>query len=434
MTPRTNPSGYAVRLPDPVRYPPLQGRVEADTVIIGGGLAGLNTALSLLEHGSRDVLLLESETLGFGASGRNGGFVFGGYSLGEAALLRKAGAARARRLYRRSVDAVGHIRQRIARYQIDCELSDEGVIWANWFRNPAILRSRQQLLAQHYDCHWQWLPQAQLRDLLHSERYHDGLFEPEAMHLDPLAYVRGLGATICRLGGRVHEHSKAVAMARNGDKWNVKCANGHIKCKNVVLAGGAYLHALWPPVERAALPIATYAMLSEPLGTRLDDAICTPAAVYDSRFAFDYYRVLADRRLLWGGRISVRDRPARDVQRLLQRDVRRVYPQLGHVAITRAWSGLMSYARHAMPQIGSDGRGLYWAQAFGGHGLAPTTVAGEVLAAALHGDESGLAEFAPFGLSRTFGRAGLLAAQAQYSALQSLDRSRSKLERCMPQR
>ena len=111
--------------------------------------------------------------------------------------------------------------------------------------------------------------------------------------------------------------------------------------------------------------------------------MATRAAVYDSRFAFDYYRPLPDTRLMWGGRISVRDRSPEAVERLLYRDMLKVFPQLDGIAVEHAWSGLMSYARHEMPQIGRIDDCLWLAQAFGGHGVAPTTFAGEVLATAI---------------------------------------------------
>jgi gamma-glutamylputrescine oxidase len=181
-------------------------------------------------------------------------------------------------------------------------------------------------------------------------------------------------------------------------------------------------------VDRAVLPIATYVMVTEPLGERLSAAIATPAAVYDTRFAFDYYRALPDTRLLWGGRISVHDRSPKAVTRLLRRDLARVYPQLADARIDHAWSGLMSYARHQMPQIGSDGDGLWWAQAFGGHGLAPTTAAGELLAAAIADGDPGWREFAGFGLVESWRPLGYGAAQASYWWSQLKDRLRETVE------
>lgn len=276
-----NRSHYATSLDKRHDYPRLTEQVEAHTVIIGGGLAGLNTALSLAEAGAQDIVLLEAVSLGFGASGRNGGFVFAGYSLGEQALLSKVGAKHARRLYQRSVGAVERIRQRIDQYSIDCELVDEGVILANWFRDPQILKARQQLLAEHFGVDWQWLPQAQLRELLETNRYFDGLFEPNALHLNPLKYLLGLAAAAAGQGVRIHEHSRIATIERDGRGWRVASADGMVRCKNLVLACGGYLSGLVHKVDRAVMPIATYAMVTEPLRERDRQCIRTRAAIYD---------------------------------------------------------------------------------------------------------------------------------------------------------
>jgi gamma-glutamylputrescine oxidase len=133
---------YRATLDEVARLPPLQERQDADVCVIGGGFAGLNTALGLCERGMRDVVVLEAERIGHGASGRNGGFVFSGFSRGEADLLRDLGPVRARALHAGTVAAVDLIRARCQRHAIDCDLVDEGVIWANWFRDPAGLHVR----------------------------------------------------------------------------------------------------------------------------------------------------------------------------------------------------------------------------------------------------------------------------------------------------
>lgn len=409
-------------------YAPLSGRQQAQVVVVGGGYAGLNTALGLAERGVRDVLLLEREQIGFGASGRNGGFVFAGYSLGEQALLEQLGAGRAAALFALTRAAVGRIRQRIADHAIACDAVDEGVIWANWFRDPGVLRRRQQLLAEHYGVHWQWLEADALAELVRSKRYHAGLYERDALHLHPLNYAIGLAAAAAQRGVHVHEHSAAVSLAREGTRWRVRTAQGEVLADQVVLACGGYLAGLHAPIDRAVLPIATYVMATAPLHERLDDVLRTRAAIYDTRFAFDYYRALPDTRLLWGGRISVRDRSPQAVARLLAADALRVFPQLRGIKVDYAWSGLMSYARHQMPQIGGDGQGLWWAQAFGGHGLAPTCAAGELLAAALADGDDRWRQFASYGLDNTHRPLGYLAAQASYWWQQGRDGLKTGLE------
>ncbi|KRD79678.1 FAD-binding oxidoreductase [Lysobacter sp. Root983] len=417
----TVPSYYRATLPPTPERPALQGRREASVCVIGGGFAGLNTALGLAERGVAGVALIEAQGLGHGASGRNGGFVFGGYSRGEDALLRELGPERARALYAGTTEAVELIRTRIHRHGLDCDAVQAGVIWANWFRDPEVLRSRQRLLAERYGAEWRWLAQDELRDLVRSPRYHDGLFEPQAFHFHPLKYAHGLAALAERAGVAVHERTPATALRRDGAGWRVITPQGEIAARQVVLACGGYLAGLSARVDAGVMPIATYVMVTEPLGARLDEALRTRAAVYDTRFAFDYYRPLPDTRLLWGGRISVLDRSPAAVERLLRRDLLKVFPQLEGVRIEQAWSGLMSYARHQMPQIGQVEDGLWLAQAFGGHGVAPTTYAGEVLAAAIaHGDPR-WREFAHYGLVSALKPAGLLGAQLSYSWAQFKD-------------
>lgn len=425
MTPTT---WYAASARPFEASPPLQGALEARVAIIGGGYAGVCLALGLAERGVRDVVLLERDGVGHGASGRNGGFVFGGYSLGEAELLRQLGAERARRIYDLTTDAVALIRKRIQRYSIECDAVDAGVIWANWFRDPAVLRDRQRLLKETYGVEWEWLPEDQLRDVVHSSRYHDGLFERNALHLHPLDYLHGMQRAAQGQGVAFHENSRVHRVEREGKGWRVRTVAGEVKAQTVVLACGGYLAHLKREVDRAILPIATYVMTTEPLGARLQECLHTQAAVYDTRFAFDYYRPLKDSRLLWGGRISIHNRSPQAVKRLLMHDLLRVFPQLEGVKIEYAWSGLMSYARHQMPQLGTRGDGLWWMQAFGGHGTAPTCAAGELLAAAIANGDQGWHAFSTFDLRSAWRPLGYLGAQAQYWRLGARDRWKSMVE------
>ncbi|MFY2764901.1 NAD(P)/FAD-dependent oxidoreductase [Arenimonas sp. MALMAid1274] len=409
-------------------YAPLTGRREVDVCIVGGGFAGLNTALGLAERGRPDVLVLEAQAIGHGASGRNGGFVFGGFSRGEGQLLAELGPDRARSLYLGTQSAVDLIRQRIARHRIDCQATDAGVLWANWFRDPAVLRQRQALLAEHFDTHWDWVPREDLATRLRTPRYGDALFERNALHFNPLAYAHGLARVASGLGVAVHENSPAISLQRAGSAWRVRTAQGEVQAREVVLACGGYLAGLRRDVDAGVLPIATYVMVTEPLGARLQEGLNTQAAVYDTRFAFDYYRPLPDTRLLWGGRISVRDRAPDAVKRLLRRDLLKVYPQFEGVRIEHAWSGLMSYARHEMPQIGRIDDGLWLAQAFGGHGVAPTTFAGEVLASAIAQDDPRWRQFSHYGLVSALKPAGFVGAQLSYWWLQARDAWKSRME------
>jgi gamma-glutamylputrescine oxidase len=218
---RTAETWYRASLGAVSRRPPLQSRIDAEVCIVGGGFAGLNTALGLCERGRDGVVLLEARELGHGASGRNGGFVFSGFSRGESDLLRDLGVDAARSLHAGTVAAVGLIRERARRYRIDCDLVDAGVLWANWFRDSDVLRARQRLLAEHFGVEWQWRDRDEVRALLRTARYHDALFEPDAFHFHPLKYAHGIAAAAEAGGARLYEDSTAPAGA---------CARRRARC------------------------------------------------------------------------------------------------------------------------------------------------------------------------------------------------------------
>ena len=414
-----NPGTYyaATAGPAPAR-PALRGRADAQVCVIGGGFAGLATAVGLIERGVRDVVIVEGETVGHGASGRNGGFVFGGFSLDNAQLLADQGSANARAMYGLTQQAVATIRRRIAQYAIACDAVEGGVLLANWFDDDAILRRKQEFMAREFDVHWQLLSHDELGAYTRSRRYAGGLLEPDAFHFHPLKYARGLAAAIEREGGRIHEQSRVtrIAAPRTPDGGHeVHAADGVVHARHVVIAGGGYLRGVSAPLERAMLPIATYVMATEPLGDALVASIPGKAAIYDTRFSFDYYRALPDTRILWGGRISILDRAAEPIARLLKRDLLKVYPELRDVKVDYAWGGLMSYARHQMPQIGRLPDGAWHALGFGGHGVGPTTAAGELIADAIAAGTPVPSGFADYGLPRVWGAAGMLAAQMTYN-------------------
>lgn len=399
---------------DAAAWPALAGATDTAICVIGGGFAGLSTALSLLERGERNVVVLEADTVGHGASGRNGGFVFGGYSLGERSLLGAAGPQAGAQLYRLTLDAVEQIRRRIERYGIDCDATHGGIYLANWFDDDRILDQQQRFMSEQLGVHWERVARERFAERANSERYFGALYEANAFHFHPLKYAQGLARALSDGGARVYEHSRVAAIEADGAAWRVRTAHGSVRAREVVVCCGGYIERLYPKLAGAILPIATYVMVTEPLGARLQTALATDAAIYDTRFAFDYYRPLADTRLLWGGRISIRERSAPDVARLLYQDMLKVYPQLAGTAVDYAWSGMMSYGRHKMPQLGRLPEGIWYGMGFGGHGVAPTTLSGEVLARALLGDRKDLDRFAQWGLPTTGGPAGLLAAQLAY--------------------
>jgi len=393
--------------------PPLAGEVEADVCVVGGGLAGLSTALGLAERGKR-VALVEARRFGFGASGRNGGFLGAGYALHGPDLVARMGLQDARWAFGLTQKAVALVGERTRRYAIACDLEQTGHMWAAWFDAPDETKKRKAWMAETFGVELEHWPRERMREAYRTARYHEGLYNPAGCQFHPLNYALGVARAAESHGARLYEGSPAVALERQGARRAVRTPGGRVVAEHVVVAGGGYLRGLDARISGAVLPIATYVGTTEPLGNRIGDALRVRYATSDTRWSFDYYRRLADTRILWGWGVSARRGEPAGLAGHTRRGLLRVFPQLAGVRIETAWGGLMSYARHRMPQVGELEPGLWYAQAFGGHGMGTTTVAGELLAAAIAHKDDAWRRFARFGLDRAWGLAGSAVAQATY--------------------
>jgi gamma-glutamylputrescine oxidase len=390
--------------------PALSGAVEAPTCIVGGGLAGLATALSLAERGQKAVLL-EAGRIGDGASGRNGGMVAAGFTRGLEAIARIAGRGAAEALFRLSRDAVALLRRRIEGQRIACGLAP-GIVEASW-RDDDAAAARRAAARNRLGARLEPWPGERVRELYRTACYRSGLFDPEGFHLDPLALCRGLAGAAEAMGVAILEQSPAVALEPTGAGWRVTTPAGVARAETVVLCTGAARPGFFPALARAVLPIGSHIAVTAALGERLALAIRAPYAVHDDRMATGYYRPLPGGRLLWGGGVEALGR-RRSPEATLRKDLARVFPQLADAPFAFLWSGRMAFVRHRMPVVRPVGRKLWVATGFGGHGLDTTTLAGELLAAALvEGDERWRLLDA-FALSWHGGPLGPLAAEAFY--------------------
>jgi gamma-glutamylputrescine oxidase len=399
--------------------PYLDGVTSVETAILGGGLAGLTIAFELAKRG-RSVALLEGRRIAWGASGRNGGFCAPGYATGLDGIVAKAGEATARELYALSREAVHYVADNLASFGMPVDPARMGHISARRVPAPDELQIYRDKMAK-LGVELRVLPTAETRALLKSEAYFDSIVEPLTFAMHPLNYALALADAIEAKDGDVYENCPALAIHRTGGSYRLMTPRGKVNARNVVVCTGGYTTRLVPHLRRAMLPIATYAMATEPCAELLDQAISTPMCISDDRRAGDYYRRLEDGRLLWGGRITAHTRDPHDLAALLHRDMREVYPQLANVKIESAWSGLMSYARHYMPQIGRTEQGLWHCTAFGGHGLNTTAVGGRLIAAAIAEGDDRYKLFAPFGLDWNGGPFGPIAAQLVYWKMQAQD-------------
>ncbi len=403
------------------KFDHLRGRHRCRVAVIGAGLAGIATALGLVERGETDVCVIDSCAPGSGASGRNGGFVFAGYSLDNDALIGQLGSSRARTLHGWTRQAVTLIRERIDRYGIDCQVNDAGVLLADWFGDDAKLNGFARRMHEQLGFQLDPVDRRSMRDQVDSTRYGAGLHEPGSFHFHPLRHIQGLAGVIEQAGSAVLADSPVRSIHSANGRWRLRCDDGEVEAEEVVLATGGYDRRLCRSVQRALQPVATYIAVTEPLGTMLGELMPAPVAVYDTRFAFDYYRPLPDTRLLWGGRISMAARSPAAIRRLMARDIRRVFPSLGGIRFEYAWGGWMSYARHQMPLLGQRSDGLWHALAFGGHGMATTTLAGEMMAEALTGNDRRISAFRRWPPQWAGGALGRAAIQGHYWMCQARD-------------
>ncbi|MEP9398945.1 FAD-binding oxidoreductase [Mesorhizobium sp. KR2-14] len=418
----TYPDTYYKRtMSDPRQRAALAGLEECDTVIVGGGLAGLTTALQLARAGQA-VTVLEAESVGFGASGRNGGFVGPGYATGTEQIARIAGEDAARRLHLMSLEGVDFVRETIRALSIDEAKPQTGLMSVLRHDDGASLKAYVEQTRRAYGNELEFLDRDQVRSVLKSDRYFQAVRDGRSFHMHPLNYLRGVAREIERLGGRIFEASPAKAIDLQGAQKRVTTPGGEVRARNVVFTTGGYTGSLHGRLKRSFLPIATYVMVSEEAPDLIASAIATTDAIGDNRRAGDYYRVVdGGRRLLWGGRITTRAASTQALVRELRAEMVGTYPQLAGLKTELAWSGLMSYARHLMPQIGRMSPGVWYCTAFGGHGLNTTAIGGKVVAEGILGETDRYRLFEPFGLVWAGGLAGLAVAQLTYWKLQAQD-------------
>ncbi len=414
-------SYYAATLEGALDLPRLKTRESADVCVIGAGLAGLSGALDLARLG-KSVIVLEANRVGFGASGRNGGFVAAGYAEGIEAITRRVGPEQARELFGLSRDGVRLVEENIARFGITAAQSRPGALQVVRHDDESAFASAPERLQRDFGYDVEYWPTEKVRTCLKSGRYFQGLYDASAIHIHPLNYVAGLAAACIEEGVTVHEATPALRVEERDGGYAVSTAEGEVTSQHVVLCHSTYGRGLHAKLDRAVLPVATYVVATRPDPDLLDRAIDIQAAIADTRRAGDYYRRLADGRLLWGGRITTqRSEPARLAQ-LLKRDIVAIYPQLAALEIDYAWAGLMAYATHKMPVIGQLQSGLWVATGFGGHGLNTTAIAGRLIAEAIARGDDRYRLFEPFGMPWAGGPIGRAATQAVYWYYQARDR------------
>lgn len=366
-----------------------QPPASADVAIVGAGYTGLAAARLLASRGAR-VVVLEREQVGWGASSRNGGQVLTGLKLDAATLVQKYGEARARELFAIGQQAIAHLEDLIAAEGIDCEYERVGHVQAA--SKPGHFQAfadEQKLLARTFGYHVSLVSRQEQHREIGSDAYFGLLVDDRSGGLNPAAYVAGLAQAAVRAGAAIAEHTAVVGIRRAGARWAVSTTRGGVDARDVLIATNGYSGHAAPAMARRLIPIGSYIVTTEPLDADVAaHLVPRRRMVFDSRYFLNYFRVTADRRLLFGGRARFArptPRATRDAAEILRRDLARVFPQLSRVRIDYAWSGNVAFTVDQMPRAGRLEE-AYYAGGYCGHGIAMATWLGTEIARRIAGE------------------------------------------------
>lgn len=386
-------SYYAASANNAPQRPALQGEVETDVCIIGAGYTGLSTALFLLENGFK-VSIVEAAKVGFGASGRNGGQIVNSYSRDIDVIERTVGPKQAQLLGQMAFEGGRIIRERIAKYDIQCDLKDGGVFAALTGKQMGHLESQKKLWERYGHTQLELMDAKRIREVVATENYVGGMLDMSGGHIHPLNLALGEAAAVESLGGVIYEQSPATRIERGANPV-VHTPEGRIKAKFVVVAGNAYLGNLVPELASKSMPCGTQVITTEPLSDEVAASLLPQDyCVEDCNYLLDYYRLTGDKRLIYGGGVVYGARDPANIEAIIRPKMLKTFPQLKNVKIDFAWTGNFLLTLSRLPQVGRIGDNIYYSQGCSGHGVTYTHLAGKVLAEALRGQAERFDAFA----------------------------------------
>jgi gamma-glutamylputrescine oxidase len=381
----------------PPARPPLAGQASADVCVVGGGHAGLSAALELAQRGMK-VVLLEAQRLGSGASGRNGGQIIAGFA-GQEALESQLSPSQARQAWAMSMEGIELMRDRMRRHAIDCDHVNGYLQVAVNARKALRLHRWAEDTFSRYGHPMVWIPPQEMGNWVASPRYHAAVLDRLSGHIHPLKYCLGLAEAAAQAGVQLFEHSPVHHIDRGARPRVHTLAEGQVDCDAVVLAGNVYLgeygDAVAPELSGRIMPIATYVIATEPMdASRAASLIGERAAVSDTNFVLDYFRLSSDNRMLFGTGESHSVKAPRRLIEGVRGQMLKVFPQLSDLAVAHAWGGYVDLTLNRAPDFGRVDHNIYYLQGFSGHGLALSGLAGKLAAEAIAGQAARFDVFA----------------------------------------
>jgi gamma-glutamylputrescine oxidase len=384
-------SYYAASARATTPYPQLEGDLSADVCVIGGGFTGVNTAIELAQRGL-SVVLIEARRIGWGASGRNGGQLIRGIGHDVDGFAKYVGQEGVRYLQRAGIDSVDLVRQRIGDNGIECDLRWGFCDLANTPAQYAAFKDELLDLAELGYAHETRLvsPEQIRQQVVNSDLYAGGLVDMGSGHLHPLDLVQGEARLAASLGVQIFEQSEVLEII-HGATVQVRCAHGTVRAGSLVLGCNAHLDELEQQLSGKVLPAGSYIIATEPLSEeRAAQLIPQNLAVCDQKVGLDYYRLSADRRLLFGGACHYSGRDPADIAAYMRPKMLKVFPQLADVRIDYQWGGKIGITANRFPQVGrlKQHPNAFYAQGYSGHGLNVTHWCAKLLGEAIHAGHS----------------------------------------------
>jgi gamma-glutamylputrescine oxidase len=384
MTEPHTPSWYAATRNIHGDYAPLQENLEVDVCICGGGFTGVATALTLVERGF-SVALLEQNRIGWGASGRNGGQMIGGFS-GEDLIVKRLGEEVADLVWDIGWRGNEIIEERVAKYAIDCDLKhgymDVALKQRHMFE---FADAYEELQRRGFGDDVRLVAGHDMRSFIGSDAYRGGLINRRSGHLHPLNLCLGEAAAAVQLGARLFEDS-TVLHIEHGSRPRVVTAQGSVRASSVLLAGNAYQQLELDRLSGLVFPAGSYIIATEPL-TEAEAQAINPhdMAFCDPNYVLDYFRLSGDRRLLFGGRCNYSGRAPKSIRASMLPRMLKVFPQLAGKRIDYEWGGNVGVVVNRVPLLGRLNDNVYYAMGYSGHGVNMTHVTGEIIADAIGG-------------------------------------------------
>lgn len=363
-----------------------QGTETTDVCVIGAGFTGLSAALHLAKSGY-DVILLDAHRVGWGASGRNGGQLGSDQRQGQDELESQYGKDAAKALWNIAQDANVLCRSLIQEHDIQCDLTD-GIIHAD-HRQRYLQETREHVEKLQKEYGYEkicYLDTDEIREQVGSESYFGGSLDMGAAHIHPLNFALGLATAAANAGATIYQESPVLSYDDAGGQVAIKTASGEISAKYVMLACNGYLDKLNSKVASRVMPINNYIIATEPLSDDLtSNLIRDNHAVADSRFVVNYFRLSADKRMLFGGGENYSFQFPSDIKQFVRKHMLAIYPQLENVPIDYGWGGTLAITASRMPYFTKVSHNALSASGYSGHGVAMATMAGKIMADMIDG-------------------------------------------------